>query len=150
MVALRLAILALVPQALLADCGDWHSAALTTYESYPDLGSEECLAYNGCTWAGQFYGLPEPQSEDWVASNNIVAVHEKDWNWLGLKVLEVRQGDLHVRATVFDLCADTDCDGCCTANLGGDGYLVDMEVNTAARFGASGGIVDFRVCDSAP
>ena len=128
----------------------WHKAALTHYTSYPDPGSEECLAYNGCTWAGQFYGLSERQSADWVARHNIAAVHAKDWDWLGMRVLRLRQGDREIAVQVIDICADADCDGCCTENLGGDGYLIDIEVATMARFGAGAGVVEFQVCEAGP
>ncbi len=148
--ALTLALglaLGVLPQAAPADCGAWHRARLTSYQSYPAQGSEECVAYNGCAWAGQFYGLPAVHTEDWVAAHDIVAVHLKDWDWLGLKTLELRQEGRSITAQVLDACSDEDCEGCCTANLGGDGYLIDMESYTARRFGASDGIVEFRVCE---
>jgi hypothetical protein len=124
----------------------WHKAALTTYTSYPAPGSEECLAYNGCTWAGQFYGVEGTQSKEWVARHNIAAVHEDDWDWLGMKVLNLRQGGREIKVQVIDICADADCGGCCTANLGGDGFLIDLESATMARFGAGDGVVEFQVC----
>lgn len=131
------------------NCGDgvWYTANLTNYTSYPDPGSEECVKYNGCTWAGWFYGLPDKQTEQWVQQHNIIAVHEKDWDWLGLKTLRLRQGNLEITATVYDLCSDADCNGCCTENLGGDGYLIDIEKYTMARFGSGEGTVEFQVCD---
>jgi hypothetical protein len=133
------------------DCGaTWYKANLTSYTSYPAPGSEECLAYNGCTWAGQFYGLQGKQSEDWVARHNIAAVHEKDWDWLGMKVLHLRQGDRQIVVQVIDICSDADCDGCCTANLGGDGFLIDLETATVGRFGTGDGFVEFQVCTTAP
>lgn len=125
---------------------DWHSARLTSYQSYPAPDSEDCIADNGCTWAGPFYGLPDTYPEDWVARHNIVAVHLKDWDWLGMKVLKLRQGGREIEAQVLDACADSDCDGCCTANLGGDGYLIDIEAHTMARFGSGAGLVEFQVC----
>jgi hypothetical protein len=154
---LRLAIpscaaLMVMPVQLLAqDCeAEWQKAALTTYTSYPEQGSEECIAYNGCEWEGMFYGLPDKQSRDWVAAHNIAAVHEKDWPSLGMKLLQLRQGRRQIEVEVIDLCADADCDGCCTKNLGGDGYLIDLESATMARFGSGDGIVEFRVCGAVP
>ena len=126
--------------------GHWYRARLTTYTSYPDPGSEECLAYNGCTWAGQFYGVEGKKTQQWVAQHNIVSVHKKDWPWLGLKVINIRQGSKEITAGVYDLCDDRDCEGCCTQNLGGDGYLIDMEKYTTQRFGASDGLVEFQLC----
>jgi hypothetical protein len=129
------------------DCGSaWYRANLTHYESYPDPGSEECVVFNGCTWAGQFYGLPDKKPESWVQANNIVAVHMKDWQWLGLKTVNLRQGNKRITAKVYDACSDSDCDGCCTANLGGDGYLVDIEKYTMQRFGSGEGTVEFQMC----
>lgn len=126
---------------------EWHAARLTNYTSYPEPGSAECVAYNGCTWAGQFYGLPDqkmPQS--WVKSHNIVAVHMKDWAWLQLKTLRLKQGHREVFVRVYDVCADEDCDGCCTKNLGGKDHLIDIEKFTMARFGSGEGDVTFQVC----
>ncbi|GAB6041482.1 putative metal-binding motif-containing protein [Endothiovibrio diazotrophicus] len=126
--------------------GPWYRANLTTYTSYPDPGSEECLEYNGCTWAGYFYGLEGQQTGEWVAAHNIVAVHHKDWGWLGMKTIRLHQDTHDILATVYDLCSDSDCDGCCTENLGGDGYLIDIEHATMERFGSGEGIVEFQVC----
>ena len=146
-VAVALALL-LTASAAAQDCEtEWRKAALTSYTSYPEPGSEECIAYNGCTWAGQFYGLAEAQSREWVAAHNIAAVHEKDWASLGMKVLELRQGERQIEVEVIDLCSDADCDGCCTRNLGGDGYLIDLETATMERFGSGDGEGEFRVCE---
>jgi hypothetical protein len=129
-------------------CGpEWHSARLTNYESYPEPGSAECIENNGCTWAGQFYGGSGTYSEVWVAKHNIVAVHLKDWAWLGMKTLRLRQGTREIIVRAIDACSDADCDGCCTANLGGDGHLIDIEKYTMARFGSGDGLVEFQVCD---
>ena len=127
--------------------GPWYHANLTYYISYPPPDSEECLEYNGCEWAGYFYGLDEQQTEQWVALHNIVAVHSKDWEWLGMRILRIRQGSHSILAKVYDLCSDTDCNSCCTQNLGGDNYLIDMEFHTTKRFGSYEGIVEFQVCD---
>ena len=132
--------------------GPWYKANLTWYESYPDPGSEECIQYNGCTWAGQFYGLDGTKTEEWVASHNIISVHQKDWDWLGMQTIKLRQGGHEIIATVYDLCSDSDCDGCCTQNLGpvnsdGNSYLIDIEAYTKERFGSDEGIVEFQICD---
>lgn len=130
------------------DCGSaWYRANLTNYESYPAPGSDECVIYNGCMWSGYFYGISGKQPESWVMANNIVAVHLKDWSWLGLKTLNLRQGTRRITAKVYDGCSDSDCDGCCTANLAGDGYLIDLEKYTMQRFGSGSGIVEFQVCN---
>jgi hypothetical protein len=142
---------ALLPASAMGQACDstWHRAALTTYDSYPDPGSEECLAYSGCTWAGQFYGISGVKSRKWVAAHNIAAVHLKDWQWLGLRVLRLRQGNREIDVQAIDACSDADCNGCCTANLGGDGFLIDIERSTMERFGSGEGIVEFQVCGKA-
>lgn len=130
------------------DCGSaWYRANLTHYESYPAPGSDECIIYNGCLWSGYFYGISGKQPESWVMANNIAAVHLKDWSWLGLKTLNLRQGSKRITVKVYDGCSDSDCNGCCSANLAGDGYLIDLEKYTMQRFGSGSGIVEFQVCN---
>lgn len=126
--------------------GEWQSAALTNYESYPDPGSVECVEYNGCKWAGQFYGVQGRKSEEWVARRNIAAVHQMHWRQYGGKHLRLRQGGREIIVRVLDLCSDSDCSGCCTNNLRGDGYLIDIEKHTMERFGSGSGVVDFQLC----
>ncbi len=70
----------------------WRQANLTYFTSYPEPGSEECVKYNGCTWAGKFAFLAGKQPESWVMANNIAAVHSKDAGAYKLKTLRVRQG----------------------------------------------------------
>lgn len=126
----------------------WNKANLTWYESYPDEGSEECIEYNGCEWAGWFAGLEDQQTPEWVAENNIIAVHEKDWAQYKLKTFRLRKGGHEIDAVVYDMCSDDDCDGCCTKNAGSIGFLIDIEVNTKARFGNQGsGVVEWTCID---
>ena len=125
----------------------WNQANLTWYESYPDSNSEECIEYNGCTWAGQFYGLDGVQSKDWVKSHNIIAGHEKDWKQYGLKTFRLRKNGAEIDATVYDICSDSDCDGCCTENAGDIGFLIDIESFTRDRFGYDSGVVDWQCLD---
>lgn len=126
----------------------WQQANLTNYESYPDPGSEECIDYSGCEWAGQFAGLDGVQPENWVASHNIAAVHEKFFAQYNGKTLQLRQGDKWINAVVYDMCSDNDCEeNCCTKNLGQEGFLIDIEKYTMERFGTGSGSVDFRICD---
>jgi hypothetical protein len=125
----------------------WAKANLTNFTSYPDPGSEECVQYNGCTWAGQFAALSSKQPESWVAANNILAVHSKDFAKYKLKTLRLRQGTKQIDAKVYDMCADSDCSGCCTANSKSTGFLIDVESYTAARFGTGDGIVEWACVD---
>ena len=127
--------------------GVWRLANLTTFTSYPDPGSEECIQYNGCTWAGQFAALDGVQPESWVMAHNIIAVHSKDFPTYKLKTLRMRQGTKQIDATVYDMCADSDCDGCCTANSAETGFLIDIEKYTMERFGSGDGIVEWACLD---
>jgi hypothetical protein len=127
----------------------WNKANLTNYTSYPAPGSEECVAYNGCTWAGAFAFLDGKQSEDWVKNNNIIAIHSKDANAYKLKTLRLRQGDRQIDAVVYDMCSDSDCNGCCTKNASANGlnFLIDIEKYTMQRFGFGDGIVEWQCVD---
>ena len=118
-------------------------ANLTWFTSYPDPGSEECVKYNGCKWAGQFAAVGK-KSKSWVASHNIAAVHSKDYNKYKLKTLRLSKGGKTIDVVVYDMCADSDCDGCCTRNAK-SGFLIDIEEHTADRFGSRSGTVDW-VC----
>lgn len=122
-------------------------ANLTNFESYPDPNSEECVKYNGCTWAGQFAGVDGVQPESWVMAHNIAAVHSKDFQKYKLKTLRLRQGTRQIDVTVYDMCADSDCDGCCTANSSETGFLIDIEKYTMQRFGSGDGVVEFACLD---
>jgi hypothetical protein len=129
--------------------GTWKKANLTNFESYPDPGSEECIKYNGCTWAGQFAFVDGKQTEAWVQAHNICAVHEKDANTYKLKTLRLKQGTHQIDAVVYDECADSDCNGCCTQNAQQNGlnFLIDVEKYTMQRFGTGDGIVDWQCLD---
>lgn len=125
----------------------WRQANLTWFTSYPDPGSEECIVYNGCTWAGYFAGVSGKQPESWVKANNIIAVHEKHFAAYKLKTFRIKQGTRQIDAKVYDMCSDSDCDGCCTRNLGSAGFLIDMEKYTKERFGSGSGTVDWTCID---
>ncbi len=125
--------------------GTWRKANLTNFTSYPDPNSDECRNYNGCLWAGQFAFVSGKQTEAWVKAHNILAVHERDANTYKLKTLRLQQGTRQIDAVVYDMCADSDCSGCCTrnANAGGIGFLIDIEKYTMQRFGSGSGVVNW-------
>ncbi len=125
----------------------WRKANLTNFTSYPDPGSEECIQFNGCMWAGQFAFVDGQQSEQWVKDHNIIAVHEKDAATYKLKTLRLRQSTHQIDAKVYDECSDSDCSGCCTENASGTGFLIDIEKYTMQRFGSGDGIVDWACLD---
>jgi hypothetical protein len=129
--------------------GTWRKANLTWFTSYPDPNSEECVRYNGCTWAGYFAFVNGKQPESWVQSHNIAAVHSRDANTYKLKTLRLKQGTRQIDVVVYDMCADSDCNGCCTQNAdaGGIGFLIDIESYTKDRFGSGSGIVDWMCLD---
>lgn len=127
-------------------CGDsgltWRSANKTTYTSYPDPGSDECVEYNGCTWAGLFAACDDQMSERWVSRHDIAAVFP-DFDTLRLHDLCLRSGARSMVVTVLDTCADEDCDGCCTENQGSADELVDLESYTDERWGLADGPVEW-------
>lgn len=129
--------------------GTWRLANLTNYTSYPDPNSEECLYYNGCLWAGYFAFVDGQMPESWVQSHNIIAVHSKDAETYRLKTFRLRQNGREIDAVVYDMCADSDCNGCCTANANanGIGFLIDIEKYTMERFGSGDGIVEWMCLD---
>ena len=119
--------------------GVWYQARLTWYQSYPEEGSEECLKFNGCEYAGLFAFADTKKSEEWVRENNIIAVHSAHARWLRLEQLRLRinpeDTTKEIVGTVYDMCADSDCNGCCTRNVGDAGYLIDLEISTLKRLG---------------
>jgi len=126
----------------------WHQANLTWYTSWPEPDSEECIEYNGCTWAGYFAGVEGQMTEEWVKEHNIIAVHEKDWEKYKLKTFRLRMNGSTIDAVVYDMCSDSDCDGCCTENAGEIGFLIDIESYTRERFDGNGdGVVEWTCLD---
>lgn len=121
--------------------GKWYKAHLTWYESYPPEHSMEYVKYSGGEYLGTFAFLDYQQSQKWVQENNIIAVHSDHGKWLGLEKLRLRTDSTdessELVATVYDVCSDTDCGGCCTRNAGETGYLIDLEIHTMRRFGYS-------------
>jgi hypothetical protein len=128
---------------------DFRQANLTNFESYPAPGSEECEDFSGCQWAGYFAFVDGKQSEDWVRSHNIVAVHSDDADAYALKTLRLRGDGNEIDVVVYDMCSDEDCEGCCTrnANRGGIGFLIDVEKYTMQRFGLGDGVIEWACVD---
>ena len=129
----------------------WNKAYLTWYISWPDPGSEECVVYNGCEWAGYFAGISGQQTEQWVSEHNIISIHEKDWGKYRGKTFRLRQNSNTIDAVVYDMCADSDCDGCCTKNAGNLEFLIDVESYTCERLTGSkegcDGVVEWTCLD---
>lgn len=120
----------------------WKSANKTNYTSYPDPGSEECVKYNGCMWAGQFAACDGKKTEDWVSKHDIVAAFP-DFKQLELHDLCLRSGSKTIVVTVLDTCGDSDCDGCCTENKGNADELIDVESYTDQRWGVEDGRIEW-------
>ena len=143
------AVLLMTTGAAHAQSGTWRKANLTNFESYPDPDSDECRRFNGCKWAGMFAFVDGKKPESWVRANNIIAVHQRDANRYKLKTLRLKQGSRQIDAKVYDMCADSDCSGCCTrnANRGNVRFLIDIEKYTMQRFGSGDGIVEWSCLD---
>lgn len=130
----------------------WSEAAGTVYDSWPKPKSKECVGYSGCKWAGMFSKVdagPENAKgpcksgakvldggngvkwcrwpEEKVKSWSMASTWEKDDALLGKTVdVMVKGGNKFVRVNVGDVCADSDCGGCCSKNAGGK-KLIDIE-----------------------
>jgi hypothetical protein len=126
---------------------DWQSANLTNFESYPEEGSSECIDFSGCEYAGHFAGLDGQQSYEWVRDNNIAAVRSDHFDQYSHKTLRLRDGERTIDVKVYDLCSDNDCSGCCSQNSSDTGFLIDLEIHTADRFGTHHGIVEWACLD---
>ncbi len=127
----------------------WRTANKTSYTSYPDPGSEECIKYNGCAYEGQFAACSKTESKSWVSSHNIVSVFpnlNRSSNGIGALALHdlcLRSGSKTIVVTVLDECADSDCSGCCTQNKGSAEELIDIESFTDARWGVGDGRIEW-------
>jgi hypothetical protein len=125
----------------------WKKSRLTWYTSYPDPGSEECIKYSGCDYMGDFAAIGH-KDKAWVAAHNLIAVHSKDFNQYKLKTLRLKHADFMIDAQVVDMCADSDCGGCCTQNANtGGGFLIDLESYGVKRFGLDDGTIDWACID---
>ncbi len=120
----------------------WRSARKTNYTSYPEPGSDECVKYNGCMWSGQFAACDGKKSEQWVEAHNIVAAFP-GYASLKLHDLCLRAKGKTILVTVYDTCADSDCDGCCTENKGNADQLIDIESYTDKRWGVADGPIEW-------
>lgn len=120
----------------------WQTAQKTNYVSYPEPGSQECVEYNGCEWEGLFAACDGKKSEAWVEAHNIVAAFPS-FGELELHDLCLRSGDETIVVTVYDTCADSDCDGCCTENQGSADQLIDLESYTNERWGVADGRIEW-------
>ncbi|HEU5074981.1 MAG TPA: hypothetical protein VFU02_12415, partial [Polyangiaceae bacterium] len=129
----------------LSACDDatlvWKSGRKTHYTSYPDPGSEECVVYNGCMWAGWFAHCDDQQSEAWVETHDIAAMFPD--SGYELHDICLRSGERTMIVTVYDTCGDDDCDGCCTENKGSADALIDLESFTNARWGLPDGELEW-------
>jgi len=119
----------------------WKTANKTTYTSYPEPGSEECIEFSGCEYQGQFAACDDTMPEAWVAAHDIAALYPL--GELALHDICIRAGDEAMVVTVVDTCADSDCDGCCSENRGDADALVDLEKYTNTRFGLDDGPIEW-------
>ena len=128
---------------------EWRTANKTSFTSYPDPGSDECVKYNGCEYEGEFAACDDTEPRAWVQSHNIVAVFpnlKKTSNGIGALALHdlcLRSGTKTIIVAVLDECADSDCSGCCTENKGSADELIDVESFTDARWGVPDGPIEW-------
>ena len=131
-----------------------------TYD--PSADTDECSAYSGCTWMGQFAGLDDMKSHEWVKQHNIASFFEigqtenswrRKWRQKTLKIRNPKTMKT-MCVQIHDRCDDDDCSyACCTENARkNEGTLIDLEWNTAVRFWGEGqfdGIetIEFAVVD---
>lgn len=121
----------------------WKSANKTNYESFPAPGSSECTDFNGCLWEGKFNTCGDylKQTKAWVMAHNIVALYPL--KTYGLHNICIKSGSKTMEVTVYDTCADSDCDGCCTQNKGSADALIDVEKYTNSKFGVGDGRIQW-------
>lgn len=118
----------------------WKTANKTNYTSYPAPGSEECVKFSGCEYEGQFAACDAVKSEAWVSRHAIVAIFPNLRSYqLHDLCLSKPDGSKKLVVTVYDTCADSDCDGCCTENKGSADALIDVEHYTNERWGVEDG-----------
>jgi hypothetical protein len=86
-------------------------------------------------YEGQFAACPNTESQAWVMAHNIVSVFP-DFATLQLHDLCLKDPNtgMTITVTVYDMCSDSDCNGCCTQNKGSANELIDVESYTYARF----------------
>jgi hypothetical protein len=120
------------------DCStatNWQDGNETVFESYPPPGSAECVQYSGCQYEGQFQACSQTLPKSWVQSHNIFSVFpnlsQYQYHWICLK--DPGSG-MTIAGLALDTCADSDCSGCCTQNLGSASLLIDVEINADMRF----------------
>ncbi len=126
--------------------GEWQSAALTNYESYPDPGQRGMRQVQRLQMGRTILRRAGQEDRGLGGTHEHRGGPSEALAPVGGKHLRLRQGGREIVVQVLDLCSDSDCAGCCTNNLGGDGYLIDIEKHTMQRFGSGSGVVKFQVC----
>ena len=129
------------PDAGTGACDDpalvWRTGMKTHYASYPAPGSEECIAFSGCDYVGQFAACANTMPERWVAAHDLAAVFPL--GELAMHRLCLRAGGKTLIVTAVDTCADSDCSGCCSENRASADALIDLESYTDQRWGVDDG-----------
>eukprot|EP01089_Gocevia_fonbrunei_P012422 TRINITY_DN2941_c0_g1_i1.p1 TRINITY_DN2941_c0_g1~~TRINITY_DN2941_c0_g1_i1.p1 ORF type:complete len:154 (-),score=37.38 TRINITY_DN2941_c0_g1_i1:116-577(-) len=124
-----LAKLFLVSLAIVVVSSTTRPSALTSYNVMSDDN----------TSPGAVAGYPDGTlTRKFVDKINIVAVHSDDWAKYQFHTLKITFGGKSGLFQVWDYCADSDCDGCCTINRANYGFLLDIDSSAAKRvFGIS-------------
>jgi len=125
----------------------------TSYASYasccqkspnydPHAPTTECTQDSACKYVGEFDALGH-KSYEYVQSTNIVSFYSTNpthsYDSLKNKYIWIKnpKNGIVLKAIVGDTCWDGDCSQgqCCSDNARkGGGYLIDIEMNTLARF----------------
>lgn len=123
----------------------------------PTFPTEECDLYSACEYTGLFAALNGVQPIEFVQNHSLVAFFNRSdanntefyTNYANKNVTLVYNDTLVFRAEIVDMCGNTDCNGCCSANSAPSGYLVDLEFYTAQRYfgdvALAAGSIDFYI-----
>jgi len=115
----------------ISNCGP---VIIATMTSYDNLSGDD--SHPGCF--NDYCGT----TPAFLEAVPVVAIHQKNWaldKYHYIEITRSSNGAVGI-AQSWDLCADTDCGGCCTTNAQafGGNYLVDVERRTLQRlFGLS-------------
>ena len=92
--------------------------------------------------------FPGPQRVGWLKPPRFrgISFRLRPFHRLREQLRLRRDGD-EIDAIVYDACADSDCDGCCTDNSWETGFLIDIEKYTMQRFGHGAGTVEWACLD---
>lgn len=115
--------------------------------------TSECKDYSGCKWMGLMTACGDENKipVDYLKTNYVVAFISKAQSKLKTRdqrikfwqkhygeqnieiTLSYKNESLTFNAIILDTCDDTDCDGCCSKNMGDEDALIDIEFESLNR-----------------